>query len=251
MPFLVAAVGDIPIITSLMRTCAHTSFEACVRCCIAGDNSSGPMRSDFYFPTALHCCPIHAACVFSTTYRESLPSCRYPTENEMCQVPTTVTNTEEPGERIPDLHLTNDAEATAELPYGSLQTSFVPRVPCTRGRAKLVRGNVLVDVHRSQLGPGEQKYSVDELIARAVYAESCTKQALNDKLKNTLSKADQSDPITVQEAVDAGLQGINCPRKRYSVWKSATAAAHDMHLRLGVAAMPIFAKLWYFKCVFP
>ena len=96
-------------------------------------------------------------------------------------------------------------------------------------RQHRLRKRVYRDVPRQRLGPLECHWTEDEMVAAAEEAERITRA----EFAREAARSEERDPG---------------PEDRKRAWLRATAAANKRHLELGVAGVPPFARLPYFRC---
>lgn len=150
--------------------------------------------------------------------------CRYFEDGDLVRVPVNVDN-----QRIPDVHKVHAAEVAANVPKGYLQVvgGAHPAQPMSLQRRMDCR-IAFTTVPRSELHDLERHWTADEILQRAKAAAAITAEEV--------SKVQACLPLHAMT-----------PVARKKAWIEATKAANARHLALGVAGLPVFAELPYFR----
>lgn len=147
------------------------------------------------------------------------------------RVPTTAA-----GGRLRAVHDMHPREVAAGVPQGTLQVvegvHHHPRAQLPLTRRCRARLSPCVEINRSALGRLERHWTADEMLLRARAAERIS--------RDEFAKVQSNAPLADQD-----------PDTRRKSWGQAMAAAKAKHLALGVAGLPSFADLHYFKCRLP
>lgn len=132
--------------------------------------------------------------------------------------------------RHPNAHNLHPEEVAAGLPQGSIRITGggSPSDPMTTARRVCVRKGGFESVSRARLGRLERHWTADEMRDAAAKAASISE-----------------DELARQEAI-APLSNVDS-EARATAWSKARNAAKTRHLERGVAGLPPFAKLPYFR----
>lgn len=132
-------------------------------------------------------------------------------------------------ERIPDVHRVCAAEVAAGVPQGYLRIvgGGHPSQPMSLQRRMVCRRG-FTTVQRTELHDLERHWTADEILQRAKAAAAITAEEL--------TKVQARLPLHAMS-----------PEARKKAWKEASKAANGKHLTLGVAGLPVFAELPYFR----
>ena len=132
--------------------------------------------------------------------------------------------------RHPTAHNLHPEEVAAGVPQGSIRISGggSPSDPLTTARRVCVRKGGFELVSRACLGRLERHWTADEMRDAAAMAASISE-----------------DELSRQEGI-APLANLD-PEARAAAWSRARNAAKTRHLERGVAGLPPFAKLPYFR----
>lgn len=153
---------------------------------------------------------------------------RYLDTGTRVAVPTT-----KEGKRVKLVHRRNGREVAAAVPQGFLEVvdGALPSDRMSTSRRRGCRSRLhTVTVDRSSLGRLERHWTADELLSAARAAEEISAEEL--------ARAEEKDPLHLQP-----------PLERRSAWSRMRSRANARHLKLGVAGLPVFSQLHYFRCV--
>ena len=131
---------------------------------------------------------------------------------------------------MPLIHQLHAAEVAAGVPQGTLQVAGggKPADPLSVSRRLRCRSDYLAGVKRQSLGTLERHWTADEMLQRAKAADQMT--------------SDEFAKVSAHTSV-ASL----APAERRKAWGEASSAANARHLEHGVAGLPVYAQLHYFR----
>lgn len=132
--------------------------------------------------------------------------------------------------RVPAIHSKHGEEAAAGVPQGSMLVvgGGPPADAPDRTRRLGMRQRKFTDIARASMGPLESHWTADEMRAAADRAAAITRQE------------------HARQAAVAPPEGLSAAARADS-WALAKNAANTRHLLLGVAGLPPFAQLPYFR----